>query len=151
MLTAPGGQASDAALMLHTDDGAHPHPHPATVPVAAEPAARSDAWAGAHPVEATGTPTLAPRVLPGARGLSCRLWLRRGPQVKFGPKPPRVRALARDNSNPSLWPRPSDIYIVSYPKSGQTWIRFLLANLIRYEEAAACPAPPCLPARFLRQ
>ena len=99
-------------------------------------------------MEATGTHPSSPPLLPGAQGPSCRLWLRLGPQVKFGPKPPRVRALARDNSNPSLWPRPSDIYIVSYPKSGQTWIRFLLANLIRYEEAAARREPRPLPIDF---
>jgi len=28
---------------------------------------------------------------------------------------------------------PSDIFIVSYPRSGNTWVRFLLANLIRYD------------------
>ncbi|MHC4617673.1 MAG: sulfotransferase domain-containing protein [Planctomycetota bacterium] len=30
-------------------------------------------------------------------------------------------------------PRESDVFFVSYPRSGSTWVRFLLANLIRYD------------------
>lgn len=33
--------------------------------------------------------------------------------------------------------RPDDIFIVSYPRSGNTWVRFLLANLIRYDNGEA--------------
>lgn len=58
-------------------------------------------------------------------------------QVKKGFKLQQVKALSHGNDDTELWPRSDDIFIVSYPKSGQTWIRFLLANLIRYEEAAA--------------
>jgi hypothetical protein len=38
--------------------------------------------------------------------------------------------LARDRPGRSLEVFPDDAYIVSYPKSGNTWVRFLVANLI---------------------
>ena len=40
-----------------------------------------------------------------------------------------AKKMLHNNSDPTVWPGPSDIYIVSYPKSGQTWLRFLLSNL----------------------
>ena len=37
------------------------------------------------------------------------------------------------NTMPRFDPRESDVFIVSYPRSGSTWVRFLLANLTRYD------------------
>lgn len=34
----------------------------------------------------------------------------------------------------SYLPDPNDIFLVSYPKSGNTWVRFLLANLIKQDD-----------------
>ena len=31
---------------------------------------------------------------------------------------------------PSIRIRPDDVFVASYPKSGNTWVRFLLANLL---------------------
>jgi hypothetical protein len=68
-------------------------------------------------------------------------------RVSAGPQPvrwfkkggPRVlpkRSLNRHNTDETLWPLDSDVWIASYPKSGQTWIRFLLANIINYHKRA---------------
>jgi hypothetical protein len=45
-----------------------------------------------------------------------------------------VAALGRDSATPAargLTVLPSDVFLVSYPRSGNTWLRFLLANALR--------------------
>src|SRR5271154_483438 len=45
-------------------------------------------------------------------------------------------ALGRDIADGRFAILPDDVFLVSYPKSGNTWIRFLLANLIFPEQPA---------------
>src|SRR5690349_25152573 len=57
--------------------------------------------------------------------------------------------------NASLYP--DDVYLVSYPKSGNTWVRFLIANLISEEPITLLnieqriPSVYILPDRELRR
>ncbi|RMF41330.1 MAG: sulfotransferase domain-containing protein [Anaerolineae bacterium] len=38
----------------------------------------------------------------------------------------------RINKRKTFHPRPDDVFLVSYPRSGNTWVRFLLANLLNF-------------------
>jgi len=67
------------------------------------------------------------------------------------------RALGRDLAGRHYTVYPDDTFLVSYPKSGNTWVRFLLANLIYPDETVGfaninrlLPAPGVLSRRFLK-
>ena len=74
-------------------------------------------------------------------------------QIKFAVK--RVLGLDLAGRNYAVFP--DDTFLVSYPKSGNTWVRFLLANLIHPDETVGfaninrlLPAPGVLSKRFLK-
>ncbi len=74
-------------------------------------------------------------------------------QIKFAVK----RALGLDLGGRHYTVYPDDTFLVSYPKSGNTWVRFLLANLIHPNETVdfaninrLLPAPGVLSKRFLK-
>lgn len=66
--------------------------------------------------------------------------------------------LGRDQAGNHYTVFSDDTFLVSYPKSGNTWVRFLLANLIHPNETVdfaninrLLPAPGVLSKRFLRK
>lgn len=74
-------------------------------------------------------------------------------QLKFAAK----RALGLELAGQHYTVYPDDTFLVSYPKSGNTWVRFLLANLIHQNENVSfaninrlLPAPGVLTRRFLK-
>jgi len=65
--------------------------------------------------------------------------------------------LGRDQAGRDFTIFPDDTFLVSYPKSGNTWVRFLLANLLHPNETVGfaninrlLPAPGVSSRRFLR-
>lgn len=75
-------------------------------------------------------------------------------QLKFAVK----YVLGRDQAGNHFTVFPDDTFLVSYPKSGNTWVRFLLANLLHPNETVGfaninrlLPAPGVLSKRFLRR
>src|SRR5271163_4694791 len=74
-------------------------------------------------------------------------------QLKYAVK----YVLGRDRAGKHYTVFPYDTFLVSYPKSGNTWVRFLLANLLHPNETVGfaninrlLPAPGVLSKRFLR-
>jgi hypothetical protein len=67
-------------------------------------------------------------------------------------------ALGIDRAGKHFAVFPDDTFLVSYPKSGNTWVRFLLANLLYPDETVGfaninrlLPAPGVSSKRFLRK
>jgi hypothetical protein len=65
--------------------------------------------------------------------------------------------LGRDQAGRNFTVFPDDTFLVSYPRSGNTWVRFLLANLLYPNETVGfaninrlLPAPEISSKRFLR-
>ncbi len=75
-------------------------------------------------------------------------------QIKYAIK----YTLGLDRAGRNYTVYPDDTFLVSYPKSGNTWVRFLLANLLHPEETVGfdninrlLPAPGVSSKRFLRK
>ena len=71
-----------------------------------------------------------PAVLTRSAASHVARWPGNAPGAK--PRPPWRKFLSGTNAMAALYPRASDTWLVSYPKSGQTWLRFLLCNLLAY-------------------
>ncbi len=74
-------------------------------------------------------------------------------QIKYGVK----YIFGLDRAGNSFHVFPDDTFLVSYPKSGNTWVRFLLANLLNPNESVGfaninrlLPAPGVSSKRFLK-
>ena len=75
-------------------------------------------------------------------------------QIQYAVK----RAFGLDLAGRHYTVYPDDTFLVSYPKSGNTWVRFLLANLIYPNQTVGfsninrlLPAPGVLSKRFLKK
>jgi hypothetical protein len=74
-------------------------------------------------------------------------------QIKYGVK----RIFGLDRAGNKFHVFPDDTFLVSYPKSGNTWVRFLLANVLYPNETVGfaninrlLPAPGVSSRRFLK-
>lgn len=79
---------------------------------------RHGVWPGADPLEAPGIAHI------NALALMHDIYytsvdLRTRVQAKRGAKLPATKALSHSNADEQLWPRPNDVFIVSYPKVRQ--------------------------------
>ena len=75
-------------------------------------------------------------------------------QIKYAVK----FTLGRNHAGRNFTVYPDDTFLVSYPKSGNTWVRFLLSNLLFPQEDVGfaninrlLPAPGVSSKRYLKK